>query len=611
MGDIEKRISSKGVVSYKARVRKKGYPTATETFTLKADAIRWQQKIKVSMEQGTHFPEQHSRKHTVQEVIDLYVADLHLRNPRRYRDIDHILDWWKSQLGGRLLSSVTSEDILKCQHTLQQRKSRRRNASGELLNISPATVNRYVVALHTVFEFAVSPLKWLPHNPASDVKTLKEPPGRTRYLSMDEIPRVLTAALESKNKYLFAIVVLGIATGARLAEIQRMTWADVRPDCTAILLPITKNGEKRSLPITGIALAILQQMYGERGNNIMLFPSPTEPTRCVDFRHAWEKVLKRANVKDFHFHDLRHTCASYMAMNGATLLELASALGHKTLAMVKRYRNDLLHFRAWGGTIPATADTVAAYLSSYAGHLSIATMQRRIVSVAKAHTMQGYSDPTKSDLVKLTLRGIRRIHGKPQTQATPIMKDDLIVMLSHAPASMKGIRDQALLMLGFCGALRRSELVAIRAEDLQFTPQGILLTIPRSKTDQNGEGRKIAIPKSRGRICPVGSVGLWLEKSSIESGPIFRAVDKGGRLFGHKLSDRAVSDIVKQYTKLAGLDPKQYSGHSLRAGLATSAAQAGISSWKIMAQTGHRTEAMLARYVRDGDLFNQNAAALF
>lgn len=277
----------------------------------------------------------------------------------------------------------------------------------------------------------------------------------------------------------------------------------------------------------------------------------------------------------------------------------------------RAYRNDLAHFIDWGGVIPATADMIAAYLSNFAGILSIATLHRRIVSLSKAHSMQGYADPTKTDLVKLTMRGIKRLHGKPQSQAAPIMKDDLIVMLSHCPETAKGIRDRALLLLGFCGALRRSELVAVRAGDIEFTTQGIILTIPRSKTDQSGIGRKIGIPKGRGRICPVGSVGLWLEKSSIENGKIFRSVAKGGKISDDPLSDRAVSDIVKYYAARAGLDPYRYSGHSLRAGLATSAAQNGVSSWKIRAQTGHKTEAMLARYVRDGDLFNYNAAALF
>jgi integrase len=277
----------------------------------------------------------------------------------------------------------------------------------------------------------------------------------------------------------------------------------------------------------------------------------------------------------------------------------------------RAYKNDLAHYWAWGGVVPATSAQVAAYLSDHAGVLSTATLQRRLVAITKAHTVQGYPDPVKSDLVKLTMRGIRRIHGKPQQQVSPIMKEDLIIMLSHVPNSVKGKRDQALLLLGFCGALRRSELVAVKAEDLEFNSQGVILTLPRSKTDQEGRGFKVGIPKGRGRICPVKALGDWLTHSGAETGFIFRSVTKGRVLSGAPLSDRAVADIIKHYAHKAGLNPEKYSGHSLRSGLATSAAQHGISSWKIRAQTGHKSDAMLARYIRDGDLFTDNAAALF
>jgi site-specific recombinase XerD len=277
----------------------------------------------------------------------------------------------------------------------------------------------------------------------------------------------------------------------------------------------------------------------------------------------------------------------------------------------KAYRNDLSHYTKWGGTVPASPEQVSAYLTAHAAVLSIATLQRRLVSITKAHTMQGYPDPVQSDLVKLTMRGIRRVHGKPQTQVSPILKEDLTVMLSHAPDTIKGHRDRALLLLGFCGALRRSELAAVKVEDLEFTAQGIILTLPRSKTDQTGQGRKIGIPKGRGRICPVMSVNEWIGQSGALAGALFRPIAKGGVIGEGQLSDRAVADIIKNYAQKAGLNPDKYSGHSLRSGLATSAAQHGISSWKIRQQTGHKSDTMLARYIRDGDLFSDNAAALF
>lgn len=277
----------------------------------------------------------------------------------------------------------------------------------------------------------------------------------------------------------------------------------------------------------------------------------------------------------------------------------------------KAYRADMEHYRAWGGTILASPETIAAYLSDYAAILTVATLQRRLVSIAKAHTMRNHPDPVKTDLVKLTMRGIRRVHGRPQEQVSPLLKDDLLLMLHHVPDTVKGKRDRALLMLGFCGALRRSELVAVGIEDIEFTGQGIILTLPRSKTDQLGQGRKIGIPRGRGRICPVQAVNDWIMHSGAAKGAVFRAITKGGILSDAALSDRAVADIIKHYAEKAGLDATRYSGHSLRAGLATSAAQHGVSSWKIRAQTGHKSDSMLARYIREGDLFTDNAAALF
>lgn len=277
----------------------------------------------------------------------------------------------------------------------------------------------------------------------------------------------------------------------------------------------------------------------------------------------------------------------------------------------RAYKNDFDHFRAWGGSVPATPEQVAAYLTAYAETLSIATLQRRLVSIGKAHVMTGYISPVKSELVRLTFRGIRRVHGKPQSQVSPLLKEDLIIMLSHCPDTLKGKRDQAILLLGFCGAFRRSELSALECTGLEFISQGIIVTLPRSKTDQTGHGRKIGIPRGRGRVCPVGSVGLWLKLSGIDNGPLFRSITKGGVISDTALSDRAVADIVKAYAEKAGLNPERYSGHSLRSGLCTSAAQHGVSSWKIRQQTGHKSDAMLARYIRDGDIFTDNAAALF
>jgi site-specific recombinase XerD len=278
----------------------------------------------------------------------------------------------------------------------------------------------------------------------------------------------------------------------------------------------------------------------------------------------------------------------------------------------KAFRNDMDHFFAWGGQFPATPDMIAAYLAHHAETYTVATLRRRLASLSKAHNIAGYNNPVSSQLVKMTMRGIARTHGKPQRQVAVLLKEDLTVMLSHAPDGLKGHRDKALLILGFCAALRRSELCAIKFEDLEFNAQGMVLTLPRSKTDQTGQGRKIGIPFGRGKICPVRLVKNWIDISGIQSSSLFVSIRKGRMITGEQLSDRSIANIIKLYAAKAGLEAEKYSGHSLRSGLCSSAAQHGVSSWKIKAQSGHKSDATLARYIRMGDLFTDNAAgALF
>jgi len=180
-------------------------------------------------------------------------------------------------------------------------------------------------------------------------------------------------------------------------------------------------------------------------------------------------------------------------------------------------------------------------------------------------------------------------------------------MLSHMTGT-RGIRDRALILVGFAGAFRRSELVALDYDDVAFVKEGLTLMLRRSKTDQVGEGRKIAIPFARSHACPVKALTSWLDHAGINSGPLFRNVKKGGDIGLGALSPQSVAAIVKEYAAKAGLDADRYSGHSLRAGLITSAAKAGVSSWKIREQTGHKSDVMLQRYIRDAKIFEANAA---
>ena len=274
----------------------------------------------------------------------------------------------------------------------------------------------------------------------------------------------------------------------------------------------------------------------------------------------------------------------------------------------RAYLSDLSHFESWGGSIPTSPETVATYLAAHAETHRVATLVRRIASISKAHDARGLLNPTRSEIVRATLRGIKRSRGRPQREATPLLRDDLLLVLDAMGNKIKDVRDRALLLIGFAGGLRRSELVGLDVADVEHVRQGIVLHLRRSKTDQLGAGSKIGVPHGRTRWCPVAALDSWLSASGIIEGAVFRPVDRHGRIQHGRLSGEAVSLVVRERVAAAGLDPAQYSGHSLRAGLATSAAQAGVPSWRIRQQTRHASDAMLSRYIRSGALFTDNAA---
>jgi len=269
------------------------------------------------------------------------------------------------------------------------------------------------------------------------------------------------------------------------------------------------------------------------------------------------------------------------------------------------YINDLAHFMKWGGHIPTNPESIAAYLADHAEKLSFATLSRRVVAIGKAHVAKGVKSPTQSELVKATLHGIRRINGKSQRRVKPAQLHDVQEMVDGLEGA-KGLRDKALLLIGFAGAFRRSELVSLQVKDVHLVAEGIVINLRRSKTDQIGKGRDIAIPRVRGKYCPVKALREWLNFSGIVNGAIFRRVSRYGQVMNHGLSGPSVALIVKQHAKSVGLDASQYSGHSLRAGFVTSAAKSGVSSWKICQQTGHQSSEVMQRYIRDSHLFVDN-----
>ena len=280
------------------------------------------------------------------------------------------------------------------------------------------------------------------------------------------------------------------------------------------------------------------------------------------------------------------------------------------------YRADLRRFLAWGGTLPAAPELIAAYLAAHAASHATATLQRWLVSLGRAHSAQGLPDPTKTDLVRTACKGIRRRHGRPQRRVAPVVHADLVAMLRELDDSPRGLRDRALLLLGFAGALRRAELVGLQLDDLTFSEAGLTVRLRRSKTDPDGRGRLIGIPFARDpRLCAVRAVRAWLGRlapaapTTTPAAPLFRAVNRHGQIAAQALTGRAVALLVKERCARAGLDPTRYAGHSLRAGFCTAAALAGKPNWQIRKQSGHQTEAMLNRYIRDGRLFADNALA--
>lgn len=281
---------------------------------------------------------------------------------------------------------------------------------------------------------------------------------------------------------------------------------------------------------------------------------------------------------------------------------LGAALADNTL---RAYQGDIKHFFDWGGVIPASPEQVATYIAHHATTLACATLSRRLVAIARAHAAQGLTSPTNSELVRTTLQGVRRSRGSAVRQVAPLQKSQIIKMV-RGLQGLRGLRDKALLLIGFGGALRRSELVSLNVEDIRFTGEGTLIRLRRSKTDQEGRGRNIAIPYARGRHCPSRNLQAWLETSGITTGAVFRRVNRYDQLLPQRLSGQAVALIVKQRAANAGLDSRVFSGHSLRAGFVTNAASRGASTSSIRVQTGHKSDATLQRYIRDSKIFSNN-----
>ena len=329
MPTIEKRTKSDGKEVYRVKVRRRGYSTQTATFSRLTDARKWAQMTEAAIEEGRHFKTTEAKRHTLAELVDRYIREvLPGKSASSIYTQTQQLGWWKEQLGFHVLADITPSLIAEYRDKL---------ARGDGEPRSNATVVRYMAALSHAFTVAVKEWGWLDDSPMRRVTKPKEPRGRVRFLSDEERERLLDACRTSDNPYIYPAVVLALSTGARKMEILTLHWRDVDFQRQVITLHTTKNGERRALPLTGHAWELMQHHAKVRRiDSPFVFPS-RNGQQAFDIRRAWEAARQQANIPDFRFHDLRHSAASYLAMNGASLAEIAEILGHKTLAMVKRY----------------------------------------------------------------------------------------------------------------------------------------------------------------------------------------------------------------------------------------------------------------------------------
>lgn len=333
MANIQKRTSDKtGKVAYRALVRLKGHPTASATFSRKTDAQKWVQDTESAIRDGRYFKKSEARKRTLRDLVDRYVKNVLPTKPKSAYEQSYQLEWWATELGDYYLVDITPAVLSEAKDKLLATPSRHGKKR------SPATTVRYMAALSHAFTIAAKEWQWVDDNPFRNVSKPKESRGRTRYLAKDEIERLRVTCRNCSSPVLETIFVLAISTGMRKGEILSLKWGDVDLNRNAITLHDTKNGERRSVPLVSEARALVKELGRVRSlHNDLLFPGTRKRDQPLKIDVPWHAALEAAGIEDYKFHDNRHTAASYLAMNGASLPEIAEVLGHKTLAMVKRY----------------------------------------------------------------------------------------------------------------------------------------------------------------------------------------------------------------------------------------------------------------------------------
>tara|TARA_Y100001970_G_scaffold261174_1_gene344015 strand:+ start:331 stop:1284 length:954 start_codon:yes stop_codon:yes gene_type:complete len=302
------------------------------------------------------------------------------------------------------------------------------------------------------------------------------------------------------------------------------------------------------------------------------------------------------------------------SLQEATLNNLKSSKAYNTL---RAYKSDFRDFEIFCtkhglNSLPSEPKIVSLYITHLSKNSKVSTLRRRLVSISIIHKLKGYYLDTKHPLIVENLMGIKRVKGSIQKGKKPLLINHLKSIINVIDEleidNMKKLRDKAIVLIGFGGGFRRNEIISIDFEDLEFVTEGVKITIKKSKTDQFGEGMMKGIPYfTKENYCPVINLKKWLQISNIKSGAIFRKFSKGLNLTEKRLTDQSVVLIIKKYLNLAGIENKNFAGHSLRSGFATVAAESGADERSIMAMTGHKTTQMVRRYIREANLFKNNA----
>ena len=312
---------------------------------------------------------------------------------------------------------------------------------------------------------------------------------------------------------------------------------------------------------------------------------------------------------------MKNLITDIKALKEETLKNLQSS---KAINTVRAYKSDFKDFGLFcvqNGfkNLPSDPKIVSLYLTHLSSkEVKLSTIKRRLVSIGVIHKMKGHYLDTKHPVIIENLMGIKRRKGTVQKGKKPILINDLKMILKVIDEQniqdIKKLRDKSIILIGFSGGFRRNEIVSLDYEDLDFVHEGLKITVKRSKTDQFGEGSIKALPYFEDSIyCPVTILQRWLNISKISKGALFRRFSKGSKLTSYRLTDQTVALLVKSYLNKAGIDSKNYSGHSLRSGFATSAAESGAEERSIMAMTGHKSTEMVRRYIKEANLFKNNA----